>query len=120
MAVSRAQLAELTGYDVDMPIAGYVGIRDNRMFGWGGLAWGGGRCWLFLSVLEEPSAIVVWRWAKRMLVKAVQLGETEIYTPRDRQHETSERLLSRLGFTFHGMEQGEEIWLWHHSQSSQA
>lgn len=97
---------------IDMPVVAYVGIKNNNLVGSGGLAWGDGRCWLFLSVSESPNAIVVWRWAKRMMAKARQLGETEIYTPRDREYDTSERLLSRLGFTFNGMENGEEIWVW--------
>ncbi len=104
-------MAQLTGAVVNMPVSAYVGIHNNRLVGSGGLAWGNGRCWLFLNVFEDaPNAIVVWRWAKRMLVKAAQLGEAEVYTPRDEQYETSERLLTRLGFSLFSIENGVEVW----------
>ncbi len=118
MPISPAEFSHLTGAAVDLPLLAYAGIRDDVLVGFGGLAWGMGRCWLFLYVLDRPNAVVLWRWAKRLLAKAAQLGETQVFTPRDRSFDTSERLLTRLGFIFHGVETDphtqteEEIWVW--------
>jgi hypothetical protein len=45
-----------------------------------------------------------------LLAKAWQLGETEVFTPRDTEFETSGRLLKVLGFEMLGIEKGMEVW----------
>lgn len=100
------------GITIDLPVIAYVGIEDNEIVGSGGLAWGGGRCWVWLRTtrVDRRYAIVIVHWLKRLLRKAWQLGETEVFTPRDMEYETSERLLKALGFVMHGIEEGQEIW----------
>jgi hypothetical protein len=54
------------------------------------------------------------RRTKLLLAKAVQLGETEVFTPRDAEYASSEKLLTVLGFRMHGIENGLEVWKWQH------
>lgn len=100
------------GVKVDLPALAFVGIDDGEVIGSGGLAWGGGRCWIWLDVQKpKPSyAIPVMRKMRDLIRKARQLGEPEVFTPRDTQYPTSEKLLTVLGFEFHGVEQGVEVW----------
>jgi len=115
--VGGAQIEETFGCTVDMPVHSFLGIDDGRVVGAGGLAWGGGRCFLFLRV-EEPDpkyALPVIRQAKKLLKVARQLGEHAVYAPRDASFPTSTKLLSLLGFAYSGMEPGddgqeEEVW----------
>lgn len=96
---------------IDLPAVAYVGVDDGALVGSGGLAWGGGRCWVWFSVINgKPSyALKIRRWVERLKRKARQLGETEVYTIRDPQFETSARLVKLSGFTFHAMELGNEV-----------
>lgn len=110
----------LSGMDFDMPVYCRIGKDGDRLIATGGLAWGAGRCWLFFSVEEgAPSNIVrpALRECAALLRKAAQLGETEVYTPRDAEYATSERLCKLAGFektdeVFDGL----EIWVfkWRH------
>lgn len=86
--------------DIDMPAVAVVGMDDGRVVGSGGLAWGGGRAWIWFKMLQsQPSyAVPIVRETKRMLRRAVQLGETAVFTPRDDAEPHSDKLLRLLGF----------------------
>lgn len=96
---------------IDMPAVAFVGIDGEKFAGSGGLAWGKGRCWLwFMTVEPKPEyARPVLNMARRLLRKAKQFGESEVYTIRDPQFETSPRLLALTGFKFHAVEDGNEV-----------
>lgn len=85
----------------------------------GGLAFGAGRTWLFFHVDNPPRNIVRQALAecRTMLRKARQLGATEVYTPRDTEYDTSERLCRLAGFEkTDEVIDGKEIWVfkWRH------
>ena len=118
--VDPREILRVAGIDVDLPTFAIAGVDDDGAIGLGGLAWGGGRAWLFFHMMRnEPRyRFKVIACANRLFRQARQLGETEVYTPRDAQFETSERLLKLLGFEFFADENGIEIWrrdLWPHS-----
>jgi hypothetical protein len=100
------------GIAIDMPAVAYVGIDDGKVIGSGGLAWGGGRCWLWLSMLssDRSYALPIIRKVNVLLRKAKQFGDTEVFTPRDSQFETSEKLLKLSGFRMYAIENGIEVW----------
>lgn len=110
--VDPATVQAMEGITIDLPAVAYIGIDDGEVVGSYGLAWGGGRCWIWLRLPNgKPSyAITVMRRTKALLAKAWQLGEEEVFTPRDTEYTTSEKLLTILGFEMHGIEQGQEIW----------
>lgn len=97
---------------IDIPAIAFVGIEDGEVVGSGGLAWGGGRCWIWLRVAASRRryGLVVMHRTKALLAKAWQLGEREVFTPRDADYPTSEKLLKVLGFRFFAMENGVEVW----------
>lgn len=99
---------------IDMPTIAVLGWDGEEVVGSGGLAWGGGRAWIWFKMSKsrpEYAAPIV-RATKKMLRRAVQLGEREVFTPRDAREPRSEKLLRLLGFEMFGEEQGEEIWVW--------
>jgi hypothetical protein len=97
---------------IDIPAIAYVGIEDGEIVGSGGLAWGGGRCWLWLriSTSRRHYGLAVMHRMKALLAKAWQLGEREVFTPRDADYPTSEKLLTVLGFRLFAVEEGVEVW----------
>lgn len=97
---------------IDIPAIAYVGIEDGQIVGSGGLAWGGGRCWLWLRIATSRRhyGLVVMHRMKSLVAKAWQLGEHEVFTPRDSDYPTSEKLLTVLGFRFFAIEEGVEVW----------
>lgn len=105
-------VAELEGVKIDMPAAAYIGVDDGQVVGSFGLAWGQGRCWIWLRVADVNAryAITIFRQAKRLFAKARQLGESELFTPRDTNYPTSQKLLTLLGFRLHGIENNIEVW----------
>lgn len=111
---------EVFGLDVDLPFAAKAAVIDGKVVARGGLAWGQGRCWLWFST--EPDApkglgLRALRECALLLRKAVQLGETEVYTPRDADHPTSERLLKLAGFEkTDEVYDGKEIFRWRQSE----
>lgn len=114
------EILRVAGISVDLPTFALAGVDEDGAIAVGGLAWGGGRTWLFFHMMRnEPRyRFKIIACAKRLFRQARQLGETEVYTPRDAQFETSERLLKLLGFEFFAEENGIEIWrrdLWPHS-----
>lgn len=96
---------------IDWPAVAYVGIDDGEFVGSGGLAWGSDRCWMWFAVTESKPeyARPVLVWARRLLKKAAQLGETQVYTIRDPKYETSPRLLKLTGFKFFAVENDHEV-----------
>lgn len=110
--VNPRDVLRMAGIHVDLPTFALAGVDENGPIAIGGLAWNGGRCWLFFTMQRnEPQyRFKVISSAKRLFRQARQLGETEIYTPRDAQFETSERLLKLLGFERVSEENGVEIW----------
>ena len=96
---------------VDMPAVALVGIDGDVFAGSGGLAWGGGRCWVWFSVVNgKPEyARPVLRAMILLKNKARQLGETEIFTIRDPAFETSARLVRLAGFEFFAVEENQEV-----------
>lgn len=110
VAPSLVEVAE--GVKIDIPSVAFIGVDGDRVVGSGGLAWGQGRCWIWLRVTEvNPRyALAVMHQTKRLLAKARQFGETEVFSPRDAEYPTSQKLLTVLGFTLHGIENGIEVW----------
>lgn len=98
---------------IDLPAVAYIGVDDGEIVGSGGLAWGGGRCWVWLRVLKSKPeyAIPLMRQTKKLMAKARQFGEEAIFTPRDAQFETSEKLLTVLGFRRFAIENDNEVWV---------
>lgn len=105
---------------IDLPAVAVVGTDNGRIVATGGLAWGEGRCWLWFKSTEDRgrNAVAIVRSARRLLKCAVQLGETEVFTPRDVNEPRSAKLLTLVGFQFHGHEivrgQDAEVWRWAH------
>jgi hypothetical protein len=110
--VPPSTVQAMEGITIDIPALAYIGVDGGEVVGSYGLAWGGGRCWIWLNLPKgKPSyAITVMRRTKALLAKAWQLGEAEVYTPRDTEYPTSERLLTALGFKMLGIEEGIEVW----------
>lgn len=107
---SAIEVAE--GIKIDMPALAYIGVDDGEIVGSYGLAWGHGRCWIWLRLPNgKPEyARTVIRRAKVLLGKARQLGEREVFSPRDAEYPTSKKLLTVLGFREHAVEAGIEVW----------
>jgi hypothetical protein len=100
------------GIKIDMPALAYIGKDGDQFVGSGGLAWGGGRCWIWLRMdSSKPQyAIPLMRKTKALIDKAHQFGEAAVFTPRDPQFPTSEKLLTVLGFKLFAIENGVEVW----------
>ncbi len=115
--VDARAIATATGFDIDKPVFGLAGVDGGEIVGIGGLAWGGGRCWLFFTMLSVSPRYVfpARRGAERLLRTARQLGETQVFTTRDDQFDTSSKLLKAIGFSCVAMADGREVWLyvWH-------
>jgi hypothetical protein len=102
------------GFKIDMPVLSYVGVDGREIVGAGGLAWGKGKCWLWLSVYKSNPGygVPIMKMMKRLVKKAAQLGETAVYTPRDAAIETSAKILKVLGFSYHETdENGIEVYV---------
>jgi len=121
VSVSGMAAKALSGLEIDLPVICRLGMIEGKVVAAGGLAFGGGRCWLFFDIEEDCPKHVglqALRQAKVMLRKAAQLGETEVYTPRNAAYETSERLCKMAGFEkTDEVLAGQEIWVhkWRHS-----
>lgn len=98
--VDPATVEAALGFEVDLPAVAVLGTDEGAVVGSGGLAWGMGKAWIWFKMLESrPSyAVPIFRETQRMLRRAVQLGETEVFTPRDEDKPQSEKLLRMLGF----------------------
>lgn len=111
-SVAPQTVSIIEGIKIDLPAIAYVGIEDGVVIGSGGLAFGNGRCWVWLRLDEgKPHhARPLVRQFKTLISKAAQLGETEVWTPRDNRFSTSERLLTALGFKLAAIENEIEVW----------
>jgi hypothetical protein len=112
-SVNGSYARQHSGLEIDLPVACKVGLMDGRFIAAGGLAWGGGRCWLWFSVEDGTKGILrqTLKECQYMLRKAAQLGATEVFTPRDANYPTSERLCKLAGFEKTGeVIEGKEIW----------
>lgn len=96
---------------IDFPTVASAGWRGDDLVALGGLSWHSGRCWLWYRVVDRdehegdrkhPHLIV--REALRMLKKAKQLGEQQVFAWRDDGEPSSERLLKVVGFEIMGVE----------------
>lgn len=96
---------------IDMPAVAMIGIENGEIVGTGGLAWGKGRCWIWFHVTQPKPAygLVAFKAFRRLMNRARQLGETEIYAVRDPKYTTSERLCRLCGFEPFGIEEGQEV-----------
>jgi hypothetical protein len=112
--VEDASLAADLNLFFDLPVKAYASIQDGVYTSAYGLAWAEGRCWLWFKSIEpcKLPAIQVVRHAKKLLLWAKNMGEKEVFTPRDDEYSTSERLLAIVGFEYRGLEAGKEIYSW--------
>lgn len=111
--VHPSTVEAVEGVIIGVPAIAYVGVDDGKVVGSCGLAWGGGRCWIWLQFVADTKpayALTVYRKARVLLAKALQLGEIQVFTPRDAQYPTSEKLLKRLGFHLYEIENDQEVW----------
>lgn len=111
-----AQVEHSLGAVITMPAVAVLGIDDGRVVGSGGLAWGGGRAWIWFKMMESKPAyaVPIIRATRQMLKRAAQLGDGVVYTPRDAGEPMSGKLLTMLGFELFAIEQGIEVWKWSH------
>lgn len=109
------------GLDVNLPVVAMVAMDGDRTIAAWGLAWNNGRCFLWFHIEEtDPSyRWIVIREARKMLKRAVQLGETVVYTVQDEAFATSGRLLKILGFEPSSIEDGKRVYAWRSSRLSQ-
>lgn len=99
---------------IDMPAVAFIGIDRDQFAGAGGLAWGNGRCWLWFrtTVQKREYTVPVIKQARLLLRKAVQLGETSVFTVRDPEFSTAPRLLAIVGFKWFAIEDDRQIYRW--------
>lgn len=106
-------LAQYNSGGLDLPVVVYGGVQGTNVLACGGLAWIEGRCFAFLDVLGDmtPHTLTLFRQARRVLLVARQLGESEVFVYRD-EHPRSARLLAMLGFECEEFDEpiGKEIW----------
>jgi hypothetical protein len=114
--VDPREIVRAAGLLVDLPVYAKAAVEGETLIAVWGLAWSEvpKRCWIFLHV-ENPRpgiAFIVKREARKCLRHAVQLGETEVYSPRDVNLPTSTKLMRLLGFEYFAHENDEEVWRW--------
>lgn len=116
-------IMRMAGLDVHLPIHGWAIVEGEDLLAVHGLAWSEEpkRCWLYFHVVDyRPGyGMAVRREATRCFRVAEQLGETEVYTVRDKEFPTSLRLMRIFGFEFFAVENDQEVWIWHSSRQSQ-
>ncbi|WP_159585916.1 hypothetical protein [Chelativorans xinjiangense] len=114
VTVNPREIVRASGLDIDLPVYAKAAIEDEELIACWGLAWGGGRTWIFFHVenYRPGHGFVIRREARKCLRHAVQLGASEVFTPRDMQFSTSEKLCKMLGFEFYAVEDGTEVWRW--------
>lgn len=110
--VDGRTVARAVGLHVDLPVVAMVAMDGETALAAWGLAWGQGKCWMWFHI-EQPKPeyrFIVMREARKMLKRAVQLGETEVFTVRDVNYPSSLKLLKILGFEPYSVEGAQEIW----------
>jgi len=120
LRLSAADIAEVYPGRIDFPLCGWGLMTDDyQLVMVGGLQWIDGRCYMWMDHVPRDGSkhvISVVRCGRHMLRRAAQLGEEEVWAIRD-DVPTSQRLLSVVGFRYHGMEDDKELWVWHASPS---
>lgn len=117
MPITATDVAELYGARAGVPVIAVAAMDDlkkAKLWGVGGLAWDHGRCWLWLDFVDmkRTHAITVVREAQRMLRKAWQLGEREVWALRESGVEPlSDKLLKLLGFHLQRSDGQLEEWV---------
>lgn len=116
VTVNPRDIVRASGLDVDLPVYARAAIEDEELLAIWGLAWSPEprRCWIWFHIEHSDPrfARTVIREAKKTLRHAVQLGDNEVYTPRDDQYPSSTKLLKMLGFDYFAHENGVEVWKW--------
>jgi hypothetical protein len=114
VTIDGREIARSCGMAVDLPVFAKAVVEDGTLLAVHGLAWSEEpkRCWLFFHVetYRPGYGFVVRREGRRCLRHAAQLGETEVYTPRDAQFPSSLKLMKLFGFEKFSVENGIEIW----------
>lgn len=112
--VDGRTVTRAVGLDIDLPVVAMVAMEGEEAIAAWGLAWRDARCWLWFHIGQSKPEYrwIVIREARKMLKRAVQLGETEVFVVRDDAYPTSGRLLKVLGFEPFGTEDGKEIHIW--------
>lgn len=118
VTVDPRDVVRAAGLTIDLPVYAKAAIEDDELLAVWGLAFDGGRTWMFFHVenYRPGCGLIIRREARKCLRHAVQLGAHEVFTPRDEQFETSERLCTMLGFEFYAVERGSEVWRWQDSR----
>lgn len=121
--VRPRDIARMAGMVINLPVYGWAVIEDETLLAVHGLAWSEEpkRCWLYFHVenYRPGHAMLVRREARRCFRVAQQLGETEVYTVRDREYPSSLKLMRIFGFEPFAVENDQEVWIWHSSRQSQ-
>jgi hypothetical protein len=107
------------GRDTYFPALVYVGLENGELIGSGGLAWHGGRCWIWVDKIDAGKAnpFTLVRWAKRMLQVAERYGDRQVFAVRDPSEPNSAKLLRLIGFELEDAEgvtmlNGDKAELW--------
>lgn len=108
-----AEMYRFYGRPVVSPIKGYAARIGLRTVAIGGLANGvDGKVWGFMDFAPGGRTNVLYRYMLKLLAWAEGQGIREIYVSRNRDLDTSERLLTRGGFRHYEDIEGFEIWVW--------
>lgn len=97
-----------------VPVWGYAARQGLLTTGIGGI-WQGsdGRVWGFMDFRPGYRGKILYRYMRKLLKEAEETGIPHIYVVRDHRHETSERMLTRGGFTKTEEQLADhEIWVW--------
>lgn len=116
--LDEQEMHRFYGRYVLQPIKGYAGRDGFRTVIVGGLFIGlDNKVWGFIDARPAYRRGIIYRYMKRILEEAAADGIPAIYVARDASLETSERLLSRSGFTkTDDIIDGHEIWAWRNTE----
>jgi hypothetical protein len=92
-------------------VRAYVLEEGEKRIGIGGLVLVKGKFTLFLFKKEPISNLAAWRAIKQGL-KLLKNSRLPVMAIRDKNIESSERLLKKLGFTFLQETEEEEVYIW--------
>lgn len=120
VTVDGRQVVKACGLDIDLPAYAKAAIDGETLLGVWGLAWSSEpkRCWIFFHVenYRPGFGFIIRREGLKCLRHAEQLGEREVYTPRDAQFASSLKLMKLFGFEKFAVENEIEIWQWRSSR----
>lgn len=112
--VDGATVAAAVGLKIDLPVVSMVAVDEGVAIAAWGLAWKERRCFLWFYI-DQPHPEHLWtivKEARKMLRRAAQLGETDVFVTRDETFSSSLRLLKIMGFEPSSIEDGKEVWRW--------